>query len=1071
MDMLPNLLSAATGEKPVATDAPDQAAAQSAEEAQVQSTSEVTTMDTEQTKIESSTESDKNSNDGDAVAVASTDDNDGEPAAKRLKVDVEESNKHEKPVAMDVPDQGAARSAEDALVQSTSETTDMDTEEAKIEGSTDSDKNSNDEDAVAVTSTDNYDGEPASKRLKVDVDESNAPASDSAPAPQATEQEQSSPQSSPTSTNKNGINWLLSDDKHPLPLQSPDVVYQQVRESREAFIATLTRDSQLDVKCKSYKRWYAAKIVAVSQKKKKFKIHFQGFSVKQDKLYSMSDVMHLAPEGTYVAQYDKTVEPPPASAEDADLGGTAERDTQIALAKMAERKKKREAKPPAPKKKVKGKHPEVVIVVPQAIVEEPTADDDDESVVAKPEPKTKSKKKKAAPVPVEITLESLNITREELPLWIASRNTIKPTGDWVHDLNNEQQVCQACLEVEDADMSEYVLCDGGCLGSYHQSCVGISSEDQLGDSWFCELCRDQENECFICHKNGKIGETLAKCSMEDCGKFYHPECVLVHPLTHIVHKNKTLRCPRHVCAVCDDSKKNDGLMKCLYCSASYHPKCVPPSSLYNSMALVCGKHRAQKLPSIPDFYGQNAVKFDGVFKFPPLFLPSAAPAADFLNALCHFRLPMAYLNESNAQPPRFTKLRRNQYQFKAKKLDMTDLPSCQCKETCNDECINRVSFVECVGGGAGTTNDKKKNVSNCRVGVNCGNRALQEMVLPKTKVIKTVARGFGLKVLESVKEGQLVIEYVGEVLTEEMKRARLIDHAEKNPHDPNYYIMQLDKNEFLDGRFKGSDSRFINHSCDPNCHLLKWEVGEYRRIAITALRDIAADEELSYDYQMETNSTDSFKCHCGAPKCRGTMAPDNLNWEAHAKMKKAEDAAKKSDKKKGKKKRKRTNAVKTEVKTEAGDLVKTEASDDVKPEETAPGEGVAVLSTPGAAAVDKTDANVNDAESDTSDEATTSSGNSPVSATSPIQESDMNAPQVDQPQACEPVVEPPVVQVPTLDATKAEDVVVESTTVDATKAEDGIEPAATEDVVIADGVMAPTCLDNVAASEVVVPAP
>lgn len=49
------------------------------------------------------------------------------------------------------------------------------------------------------------------------------------------------------------------------------------------------------------------------------------------------------------------------------------------------------------------------------------------------------------------------------------------------------------------------------------------------------------------------------------------------------------------------------------------------------------------------------------------------------------------------------------------------------------------------------------------------------------------------------------------------------------------------------------------------------------RIAICAIKDIASDEALSYDYQFETNEEDVFKCYCKTAKCRGTMAPKKKN--------------------------------------------------------------------------------------------------------------------------------------------------------------------------------------------------
>ncbi|HEY6308092.1 MAG TPA: SET domain-containing protein-lysine N-methyltransferase, partial [Candidatus Angelobacter sp.] len=61
---------------------------------------------------------------------------------------------------------------------------------------------------------------------------------------------------------------------------------------------------------------------------------------------------------------------------------------------------------------------------------------------------------------------------------------------------------------------------------------------------------------------------------------------------------------------------------------------------------------------------------------------------------------------------------------------------------------------------------------------------------------------------------------------------------------------------------------FVNHSCDPNCESDQID----RRIWIITLRDIAAGEELTYDYNIyDSEPGDPASCHCGAPNCRGTM--------------------------------------------------------------------------------------------------------------------------------------------------------------------------------------------------------
>lgn len=98
--------------------------------------------------------------------------------------------------------------------------------------------------------------------------------------------------------------------------------------------------------------------------------------------------------------------------------------------------------------------------------------------------------------------------------------------------------------------------------------------------------------------------------------------------------------------------------------------------------------------------------------------------------------------------------------------------------------------------------------------------------------------------------------------------------------------MELENGIYLDARERGNPSRFINHSCDPNCELQKWNVCGTTKIGIFAIKDIPAGTPLSYDYQFNTNQKSRFACYCGAKNCRGTMAPENINKNNEGKRRK-----------------------------------------------------------------------------------------------------------------------------------------------------------------------------------------
>ena len=145
---------------------------------------------------------------------------------------------------------------------------------------------------------------------------------------------------------------------------------------------------------------------------------------------------------------------------------------------------------------------------------------------------------------------------------------------------------------------------------------------------------------------------------------------------------------------------------------------------------------------------------------------------------------------------------------------------------------------------------------------------------PKLRPFLTERRGWALRTTTAVPKGAFVVEYVGEVITERECESRL--WACKAAGETNFYLMQLSAGKIIDARHKGNVSRLINSSCDPNCETQKWTDAstDETRVGIFALRDIAAGEELTYDYCFQhfgASADHSFRCECGAPNCRGTL--------------------------------------------------------------------------------------------------------------------------------------------------------------------------------------------------------
>ena len=130
--------------------------------------------------------------------------------------------------------------------------------------------------------------------------------------------------------------------------------------------------------------------------------------------------------------------------------------------------------------------------------------------------------------------------------------------------------------------------------------------------------------------------------------------------------------------------------------------------------------------------------------------------------------------------------------------------------------------------------------------------------------------GRGAFAARQIRKGTRVAEYIGERISTAEADRRYDDDAVDRPH---VLLFAVDDDTVIDAAVGGRDAHFINHCCDPNCET---EVRD-GRVFVVALRTIREGEELSYDYHLAYDGTQTeavrrkFACRCGAASCRGTM--------------------------------------------------------------------------------------------------------------------------------------------------------------------------------------------------------
>lgn len=116
------------------------------------------------------------------------------------------------------------------------------------------------------------------------------------------------------------------------------------------------------------------------------------------------------------------------------------------------------------------------------------------------------------------------------------------------------------------------------------------------------------------------------------------------------------------------------------------------------------------------------------------------------------------------------------------------------------------------------------------------------------KLVQTEKCGSGIVADEDIKQGEFVVEYVGEVIDDKTCEERLWNM--KHRGETNFYLCEINRDMVIDATYKGNKSRYINHSCCPNTEMQKWIIDGETRIGIFATRDISKGEHLTYDYHL-----------------------------------------------------------------------------------------------------------------------------------------------------------------------------------------------------------------------------
>ncbi|KAK4482391.1 hypothetical protein RD792_009546 [Penstemon davidsonii] len=190
------------------------------------------------------------------------------------------------------------------------------------------------------------------------------------------------------------------------------------------------------------------------------------------------------------------------------------------------------------------------------------------------------------------------------------------------------------------------------------------------------------------------------------------------------------------------------------------------------------------------------------------------------------------------KPTSFSFIRRNIYLTKKIKRRLEDDGIfCSCSsssgssDVCGRDCLCGMLRSSCSSG--------------CKCGSACLNKPFHQRPVKKMKSVQTEKCGMGIVAEEDIKQGEFVIEYVGEVIDDKTCEERL--WKMKHRGETNFYLCEINRDMVIDATYKGNKSRYINHSCCPNTEMQKWQSNKRSRFV-----QFGADQD----------------CHCGAAGCR-----------------------------------------------------------------------------------------------------------------------------------------------------------------------------------------------------------